>query len=149
MLRNGRPPDPHFELDDSLYRGFRADEVINGRLIPERIKFYPRMSVNRGKYSEPGDFLYVEYPKYRDCGVAECKVADIPGRLVSEGGPVYEWRLEHTPLEDNYAHSEIVTFKDGIHTLTLDPPKHIKKTVRQILSDRLVVVLEPEMRLDG
>ena len=107
------------------------------------IPFDSAMSVNRSKYSEPGDVLYSLYPKYIDWGVAEFRVEDLPASLESEDESVFEWKVEHAPEEGNYAHSEVRTYRNGIYSRGLDPPKLVKKRFRLIMSDRIKLAILP------
>jgi hypothetical protein len=72
-------------------------------------------------------------------------VADVPGSLDSEGGTAIEFRMEHVPEEDNYAHSEVRAYKNGRHDRKLDVPKTVKARFRQILSERTGITLEPRV----
>jgi hypothetical protein len=77
--------------------------------LPPAIKF-PSWSVNREKYRRPADVLFPSWP---DWGVAAFTVADVPAELRSEGGALFQFSVEHVPLEGNYAHSELRASKDG------------------------------------
>jgi len=141
MYRNDRPVDPHFASEEFLYRRCRQADVHGERLLPYAIRFYPDWSVNRSKYSEPEDVLY---PSYLDWGVASFQVQDIPPHMVSGGGILFEFKAEHVPEDDNYAHSEVRTFKNGVHERKAELPNLIKKEFRQLLSERARVVTPPK-----
>jgi len=123
MYRNGRPFNPQFEPGEALYRMFRPEAVEADRLLAAFIPFDAAMSVNRSKYSEPGDILSVLRLKYAHWGVVRFRVSDVPTRMESEAGVLFEWFVEHAPEEDNYAHSEVRTFRNRIHSKTSTHPR--------------------------
>ncbi len=145
MLANGREIDDTFQQSELLYRAFGLDEVVGTRLMPERIKFYPNMSMYRSKYSEPLDGRYIDFPKFAKHGVAQMTVGDIPAPRQSEGGIEYSWKIEHKPLPEHYAHCELRTYKAGLYIDRTDPPSLIKKFVRSYLSDKFQIVANPEL----
>lgn len=141
MLRRDRPVDDNFDLEEELYYRCQARHVDGQRLLPEAIRF-PNFSVNRSKYSEPEDVLI---PSYQDWGIATFRVRDLPEPESTDEKTEYEWRVVHDPLEDNYAHSEIRTFKNGVYSETLKVSTTIKKKFRQILSERIIVTHQPKI----
>ena len=110
LLQQGRAIDPEFAPGESLYLRYspqiEATEDLPASAMAIR---FPDFSVNRGKYSEPEDVLIPNWP---DFGIAAFRVRDVP-TSVSGRGIVYEFKVEHDPLELNYAHSEVRTYKDG------------------------------------
>lgn len=148
MSRQDRPIDSDFQTTEFLYRRCVAKDIdpqYPDRLYPDQIAFYPNWSVNREKYSEWDDVLY---PDHIDCGVARFRMKDVPARLESEGGIWFHWEIRHQPLEDNYAHSEVWSFKDMIHIPNDDNqnvklPVLVKKRFRQLLSERAKVIRGP------
>ncbi len=145
MLQGDRSVDNNFESNELLYRRFCPDEVLGDRLAPDSIKF-PDWSVNRQKFSEPED---VKFPSGSDtaylcCGVVEFRVGDIPSKVDEEG--IFTFRVEHKPELDNYSHSELVTYKNGVsgkETKNFNVSKTIKKRFRTILSDRTKIISQP------
>lgn len=145
MQRRSRRPDPEFLPGELLYlrcANSNLDPTDNKRLFADQIKFYPDQSVNRGKYSEQEDVLYPNYLKF---GIARFQVQHIPSELKSDGGILFQWRMEHRPVEENYAHSEIWTHKSGEHITNAELPKGIKKQFRQILSEGAEVIEQPKV----
>ncbi len=140
MYRVGRPIDSYFEEDELLYNRCRLEHVDGERLLPTGIRF-PDWSVNRGKYSEPEDVLI---PEYWDWGIAQFEVSSVPKSLNLPGNTQFEFRVEHDPLENNYSHSEVRTYKDGNHHRKLEVNKTVKKQFRQILSDRTLLIRQPK-----
>ncbi|MFB2969202.1 hypothetical protein ACE1CD_09545 [Aerosakkonema sp. BLCC-F183] len=139
MYRAGRPVDPDFSPEEKLYFRYKEMEIVEGRVMPTGIRF-PDFSVNRSKYSEPEDVLI---PSYGEYGILTFKVKDIPAPERTNETTLYEWKAVHEPTEDNYSHSEVQTFKNGMYTKKLDVPKTLKKKFRVILSERMSVIHEP------
>jgi hypothetical protein len=106
MLQGDRTVDNQFSPSEALYYRMSVVGPVGSR--PEGIDIrLPEDSVNRGKYSEPGDVLY---PNYFHLGVAEFPVSAIPGPrpFTDQQGETrtYALTVEHDPKDDNYAHSE-------------------------------------------
>lgn len=157
FLINNRPLDENFEEDESLYIRFSASEYnVTGtnRLPVGAIKF-PDCSVNRGKYSQPSDVLI---PNWIFHGIAEIKVKDIPKTLKSEdkNARQFEFKVEHDPIDinhkyyskqlfENYAHSEIRVYENGIHQKKDESklPKTINKRYRTLISERAIIEILP------
>jgi hypothetical protein len=146
-MTNGRGPDPIFLSTEALY--YRVRSIQGDRVSPMDISFTPSndksgISVNRGKYSEPHHLLFHKYPKCLTYGVARFVVGDIPPELEHpETHQTLTFRVEHAPLEDNYSHSEIRGFEGTNRKRPLQ--EWFKKTIRQRLSDRMVVVILPDL----
>ncbi|MEX2213625.1 MAG: hypothetical protein WD768_05830 [Phycisphaeraceae bacterium] len=130
--------------------------VLDGRLAPSSINVqppgieFPAMSVNRGKYSEPGD---VRLANWRDenwerWGVAQFMVGDVSSEPTEEIAAklqhCWTWSVAHVPEEENFAHSEVRTSKDGEYRAA-KPPDVVKKWFRMELSKRTRVIIEPEI----
>jgi len=145
MFQGDRNVDPNFDHHELLYRRCCPNEILSGRLAPDSIKF-PDWSVNRAKYSDPED---VQFPSSSDqvylcCGVAGFTVSDIPSKVDSEG--IFTLEIVHKPESDNYAHSELVTYKNGISGKAIKNFKvsnTIKKTFRTMLSERIKIIVYP------
>lgn len=142
LLRQGRIVDRQFDSSERLYHRCQLRHIDSERLLPEAIRF-PNFSVNRSKYSEPEDVLL---PNYQDWGIAAFEVIDIPESQSTDTNTEYSWRVEHDPLDENYAHSEVRTFKNSVYTENLKVPTTIKKEFRQILSDRARVIHKPRIQ---
>jgi hypothetical protein len=141
MLRDGRPVDPIFDSDESLYHRCSRDQVDGDRLARAAIGF-PDWSVNRGRYSEPGDVCLPNWPRW---GVARFSVGDVPSPIASPGGPIYTFSLEHVPEDHNYSHSEVRAYRNGHHERKLEVPKTVKSIFRQKLSEKTRVIIEPQV----
>jgi hypothetical protein len=141
MYRQDRLVDPEFAPSEDLYYRCQAQHVAESRLLPTALRF-PDFSVNRAKYSLPEDVLI---PDYQTWGIAAFQVKDIPPDQKSDASTTYTWGVIHDPNVDNYAHSEIRTYKNGYYAKNLDVSKTVKKAFRQILSDRARIIKQPDM----
>jgi hypothetical protein len=132
---SGQVPDPEFEASERLFRRIHPDHFVGG-VVTDAFLPFPSFSVNREKYSHPEDVLR-EHPHF---GIAAFAVGDIPKTLQADSGQVYEFGVEHLPLPDNYAHSEVHSFLAGAKAL---PPRIVRKRFRDLLRQRTVVLKEP------
>jgi hypothetical protein len=134
MFRRERPVDPDFQPDERLYRRCPDTEVVEGEPFTDQIAFYPAMSVNRSKYGQAQDVLYPDY--FTRFGVLSFLVGGIPGSFRPDEGTLYEWIPSHEPLEENYAHSEVRTYRDGVFDAKLRIQSTlVKKYFRERLRD--------------
>ena len=131
MYQRGRPADHVFDPREELYRRIRSQDYVEGSglYVP-----FPVFSVNRQKYSEPGDVLFSFGPEW---GAVSFVVSAIPSPLESEGEDhvICSFEVMHVPMEDNYAHSEVHTLKGDIRN-PKKIPDTVKKKFRQILGER-------------
>lgn len=136
-------PDPFFELKEKLFRRFqKSDFDESGKVYPLSINFR-NWSVNRSKYSDPKDVLKPNWLKW---GVGSFKVQDIPQNLTSPSGSNnFQFIIKHVPLDTNYAHSEIRTYKNGQYVSDPDPPSVVKKAFRTKLSEKIVLLITPQV----
>jgi hypothetical protein len=153
MYRNGRPIDNKFKPTDHLYHRCRKDDVFEDRMLPDRIRSRDP-SVNWSKYSKPWDVIF-DHPGE---GIVRFIVRDLPIELPKSPpeppknpkksiAPIklHSFFPIHDPIEDNYSHSEIRTFKDGARVTKGSLPELAKKEFRQIMSDRSFVILKPRI----
>lgn len=142
MYRQGRPAHPFNDPDEPLYRRCKQQDVVAGHLTALSISFR-NWSVNRGGpgFGEPEDVLF---PNHFSQGIATFRVKNILPRMKLEAGPVFEFRAAHVPDEDNYAHSEIQTYKGGELAHKPEPPQLIKKRFRQMISDASEIIRQPQ-----
>jgi hypothetical protein len=138
LLRQGRPADPDFLPSELLFRRIHPRQFLEGR-VDETSLESPDFSVNREKYSVPGDVV----AQHAGFGICAFRVRDIPPRIQSGDGRVFTFPVEHVPEEDNYSHSEVRTYCDGERVLK---PKKAPNTVRTefrilLFKDNKVVLL--------
>lgn len=140
LLRRGRPVDPVFDPGEHLYRRLRAVDIDqDGRVEPTSLES-PDFSVNRSKYSEPDDVV-ISHPR---CGIAAFTVEEVPRSLLSGGDIEYRFSVEHDPLDDDYAHSEVRSYKDGKRLAPKKSPKAVRTKFRLILASKMRVLREPK-----
>ena len=147
MFRNGRPVDPDFEPEEELYLRCLPDQVDGQYLLPTAIKF-TNQSVNRGRYSKPE---WVLIPDWLHLGIASFEVRDVPPTPESLGDVRYEFKVEHDPFEDNYAHSEIRTYKNGVYEPGAGKKVNskVKQRFRAIVCDRARILRRPRVPRRG
>jgi hypothetical protein len=140
MMRNGRPIDNNFTPQERLFFRISPETEIGADDKPDAscIK-YPDMSVNREKYSEQDDVIF----SFTGWGVAAFRVADVPQAIKSEGGPEYQYKVEHVPEDKNYSHSEVRTYKNGIYSEKIKLPEKVKKLYRTLLLNGVRVLMRP------
>jgi hypothetical protein len=109
MYRRGRTEDTVFGPDELLYRRYLKEHWIDGSFSNLGFKFPDDsgQSVNRQKYSEPEDVLFLNGTFDDEMGVLEFAVRDIPQRLSVDRGPGFVFFPKHVPEELNFAHSEV------------------------------------------
>lgn len=146
MLRGGRAHDNSFNGWHFLYRRCVSEDLIGDRLNPNRIP-YDNTSVNWCKYSKPWDVIFDD-PGH---GITCLMVCDLPKELPKEqppGTPIapHSFVAEHDPDDDNYSHSQIVTYKSGKKIAgRVSLSNTVKKELRTMLSDRSRVLLTPKI----
>jgi hypothetical protein len=143
MLRRGRGPVERFDPDEPLYwRCVKAQLIdLPGSGLPVR---FPDFSVNRGGlgFGPASDVLIPSWPTL---GVIQFLVRDIPSQISFDHNTRYEFRAVHVPQDENYAHSEVRTFKNGNYDPKLEiKSKIVKKAFRQQLGERAVTVIVPQ-----
>jgi len=118
---------------------------------------FPNTSVNRNKYSEPGDVLIVACSKSNDSlrnfGISQFTVGSIPKSINSAEDinnsdvdwSQWSWDVIHVPEPNNYAHSEIRTFYEKQYPPKRKPNKTIKKWWRTVLREHVTVIQEPQI----
>lgn len=149
LRSNGRSADQTFDQDEFFYHGFTEEDWDEkGNLIKAASIRFPDFSVNRGKYSEPGDVRYRVNGQPSD-GCYGFTVKE--SRHENTATPV------HDPLEDNYAHTEIRLLLENevagedIPPKRRKPPrgraKKLKRSVyRKNLAKTLKVIFPPGAR---
>lgn len=138
MRRNGRPVDPDFDPAESLY--IRLPGRNRKKADAADIKL-PIQSANRSKYSEPEWALLPSHIDY-SVGAIEVRHARIDG--TSEGNMRCELKVEHVPEENNYAHSEIRTYKKGVQLGNNEKNKinyGLRQELRRRIAEKITVVL--------
>jgi hypothetical protein len=141
MRQQGRPPDPHFDSDERLFRRFRPQDLEGNTVAVDAIEL-PDMSVNREKYG-PAEWLLLD-EAFETWGVAAFMVQDVPLEITHLGIIHYTFRVEHQPHRNNYPHSEVRAYKDGEHIdlkhkAELDPEPHLRWRERLQWKTRIAI----------
>jgi hypothetical protein len=142
MYRHGRAEDPDFSPNELLYRRYVQQHWIDGRFAPEGFRFSENsgQSVNRQKYSEPDDVLFLNDGTYDDdLGILEFAVRDIPVRLPENDSPAFVFFPKHVPEELNFGHSEVWCDKEERTGRYVEPNKVVKKLLRTKISQRVFI----------
>jgi hypothetical protein len=142
MRTGNRRPDPIFAPTEKLFRRYSLTHFQDGEFTGMALSFSNPISVNRSKYSRALDVLFSEANEWEGFGVVSFQVRHIPPRLlVAE--PTFCFYVAHTPLQDNYAHSDIRS-----HRINEDPNTFIRPSsgVRKILRTELSRALVWEIR---
>lgn len=135
--------DPIFEPYEPLYMRIPPQCCTRGELDQPQMAIscivFPCFSVNRGKYSKPEDVIKSK-PHY---GIVTFLVSDVPDQIPED--PSYTYRIEHDPLHDNHAHTEVRTYKDGIQDRNRNHPgRSVRMKFRAILFDRMKILRFPQ-----
>jgi hypothetical protein len=136
MMTRGRAPVQEFPDDEFLYRRFHPDNVDGGEIAIDAVEL-PDVSVNRARFGPPEWLLLDE--GCAGWGVLAFRVRDIPPRreVWHEGVVAYTLEPRHVPLHNNYPHSEVWVFREGVHIVRgsranpgnlhlLDPDFHLR-----------------------
>jgi hypothetical protein len=134
LLREGRPIDQQFSVTERLF--FRIPPLQPGQepqqvVSPDQVAGLPRTSVNRARYSKPRDVIWGR-PNH---GIAMLLVQEVNGKTFIDGDDRYEIRIEHDPIDDNYAHTEIRIYKNDERVYErreIDP--RVRLALREIIS---------------
>jgi len=128
-------PDPEFAPSERLFRRVPAWDVV-GDSVNDTALPSPSFSVNREKYSVAHDVL----KGHEGFRVAAFLVSDLPDDVASNEGYRYRMGVEHEPVAENYSHSGVHTFQEGIK-LTEKPPKHVRKKLRDLLRRGIKILI--------
>jgi len=138
MRRNGRPLDPHFQPTESLFIRLRGQSRTEAS--PNDIRL-PIQSANRSKYSKPE---WILLPSYEDCSVGAIKVRHVPVGMTSPGNVRFDLKVKHVPEDDNYAHSEIQTYKNGVRLKSNERKKMnqpLRLELKKKVAEKIIIVL--------
>lgn len=151
MYQAAQPVVNTFAPEELLYRRCTKDEVEGDHLEPTAISF-KGWSVNRGSLSEPEDVLIPDDDavddNYDGWGIAYFEVRDVPLSLETEGSNVFTFKPVHVPKPENYSHSEIRTFRNGVLDLRakLTTINKLKlKQLKEAFSRKTRILLQPQI----
>jgi hypothetical protein len=146
LIWGNRPVDNKFRFFHCLYHRCTREDIADGRLLGARVK--ANCSVNWSKYSKPWDVVF-DHPGW---GIAQFVVCLLPKTLPKEmptgakakAPQPHSFYPEHDPCPLNYPHCEIRTFRAGLQLKGTNLPATVKKEFRQLMSDRSVILLDPD-----
>ncbi|MEQ1946442.1 MAG: hypothetical protein ABL995_04600 [Bryobacteraceae bacterium] len=108
--------EPAFDPNELLYRRFSPEHIQDGGFLPAAFPF-PRLSLNRSKFSELEDVLHPDCCNGRalsNWGIVAFAARDLPTPIPGADDRQFDFSLKHVPLECCYAHSEIFCEADGV-----------------------------------
>lgn len=147
MRRNGRNVVPHFDDDEHLFRRVPLScwDDPDERPGVDAVEL-PDMSVGRSKYghAEWVRFDVVNGRHYSDWGVISFKVGDVPPSYWDLGIYQFTFRAVHSPLDNDYPHSEVQVKKNGSHVLlAAELPEDVHLKWRIALLGHMTAVIRP------
>jgi hypothetical protein len=154
MWRFGRKIDQEFDPAEALYRRCEKKDLVGGDensqevLSPLSVRF-PDFSVNRGKHSEPEDVLIPSVGEppdiYSQMGIVKFTVGLVRWEHRSDQVK-YQMKVEHNPADDNYSHSEVRVYKNGVYDSKLRIKSELmKKEYRARLAREAKIVRRPSV----
>lgn len=143
MRRNDRPVDPVFEPDEELYMRVHQSSLNGDHVEISAIRIrIPGQSFNRSKYSEPECVLL---PSYQGFGIGSLKCGDIPRRGIQVNDSIeYGFAPKHDPLEDNYSHTELHSYKvKNGEVVSRIKSSSVKLKIRDHLARNMRIIKKP------
>jgi hypothetical protein len=149
MYRLGRPVVETFRSDEQLYRRYRREDIVNGKITPAALKFPKKndntgQSVNRSLLSKPEDALWSDAKRYDGWGVYQFPATCLPRNvLCSHTGRKFTFFPKHVPIWNNYAHTEI--WSSELPELSMDryilPTEVVKKELRATIQKNFQIAI--------
>lgn len=133
MKQNKRPRIKEFDPEEYLYRRVMPEQWEEAEIDIDAIEL-PDMSVNRSSLGPP-QWVRLEEERCKDWAVVGFKVKDIPTDMTHLGVDLYTFDARHIPLENNYPHSEVWAYRNGIH---IDAKKNLDKSLHQRWREKLL-----------
>ena len=113
MKTRGRPAMPFDDPSEYLYRRVSPTLWDEAGIEVDAVDL-PDMSTNRARFGPPEWALLVD-EDCRSWAVVGFMVRDIPPELVHLGVERYAFSPMHAPTKNNYPHSEVRCFRNGVH----------------------------------
>jgi hypothetical protein len=140
-----RLPDPIFLPEEELFIRFNQIDG-SGKVAISEIR-YDNQSGNRSKYcSRPS---YILLPNYDNWGYGTISIKDIldtPGIITAKSGVNNSCEVAHMPLADNYSHSEIWTYRNGVRVTNNNKKRKIGLLFRLEISQKINIIKNPESK---
>jgi hypothetical protein len=152
MFRRQREIDPQFAPDERLFLRCTIADCTrsNGTTVVKPSAPSLRVldqSFNRQRYSKVRDVLLPDDTgrsmEWVLCGVAVCTVESIPEQVVDGAGVICNFCVEHDPLEDNYSHTELRAYTDGVRRSAIS--NKVKKECKTTLALKMSVKVAPRI----
>lgn len=139
LERNGREPVHEFGPDEVLYRRYRAEHFVNGKLLPSAFAF-PKQSVIRSAFSQATDALEPACANGQVVvglfGVVSLLVKFVPRSIDGTNGVRFKFSVRHDPIDSCYPHSVIWCQHEGSPPDVYDSPsKSVKESFRIALAN--------------
>ena len=141
MSRNGRAADQEFAAAERLFRRYVKAHYVDGQFTGIGLSLEHAPSTNREKYSELVDVLFSVTDEYAGWGVLSMTVQDVTMTLPADVAR-YSFSARHVPLEENYAHSEILCDRVEPTGQHVEPSPSVRKLYRTIIGQRASLEIE-------
>lgn len=139
-----RLPDPIFLPEEELFIRFNQIDG-SGNVAISEIR-YVDQSGNRSKYcSRPSYILLSNYDNWGYGSISIKDILDIPGIITTKSGVNNSCEVAHMPLTDNYSHSEIWTYRNGVRVTNNNKKKKIGLLFRLEICQKINVLKNPEI----
>jgi hypothetical protein len=145
LLQGGRTPDPIFLPEEELFIRFNQIDG-SGKVAISEIR-YDNQSGNRSKYcSKPSYILLPNYGNWGYGSISVKDILDIPEIITAKSGVTNSCEVAHMPLKDNYSHSEIWTYRNGVRVTNNNKKRKIGLLFRLEISQKINIIKNPESK---
>jgi len=142
LLQGGRTPDPIFLPEEELFIRFNQIDG-SGKVAISEIR-YDNQSGNRSKYcSKPSYILLPNYGNWGYGSISVRDILDIPAIITAKSGVTNSCEVAHMPLKDNYSHSEIWTYRNGVRVTNNNKKKKIAALFRIEICQKINILMNP------
>jgi hypothetical protein len=143
LLQGGRTPDPIFPPEEKIFIRFKQIDG-SGNVAISEIR-YVDQSGNRSKYcSRPSYILLPNYDNWGYGSISIKDILDIPGIITTKSGVNNSCEVAHMPLTDNYSHSEIWTYRNGVRATNNNKKKKIAALFRIEICQKINILKNPQ-----
>jgi hypothetical protein len=118
--------DPDFTPGERLFRRVPVSEVLKGE-VSDLCLPSPDFSVNREKYCSEICVASLWHGQ----GILSLDASNVTQQISDESGR-FDLRLAHDPCKENYSHSAVSTYREGV-AMGKKAPSHIRKKFRDLL----------------
>jgi hypothetical protein len=144
LLQGGRTPDPIFLPEEEFFIRFKQIDG-SGNVAISEIR-YVDQSGNRSKYcSRPSYILLPNYDNWGYGSISIKDILDIPEIITAKSGETNPCEVAHMPLTDNYSHSEIWTYRNGVRVTNNNKKRKIGLLFRIEICQKINILKNPEI----